>query len=233
MAAALGMGGNAWAQITAFTQNFAGESASPSDYGFTISYGAGSNSNLVNFSVADGVLKCVAGPYANQSDGARTGTATANFEAISSGNEITVSYTWALGSATGNKSGSYTKTYIGNASGNALEIAFYGSDSNGSLKVNGVTVKSGNTAIRNTTYTVTATLNMNAQKITALNLTCSNASYSYTASENIDFASAITTVDRFAFENSERQNWDNTSSIDDVLITYVEAKELVESITVN
>ena len=228
-------GVNSWAQTTAFSQDFTavGESTDPSDYGFTLSYGAGSSSDLVKFSVENGVLKCDAGPYASGSAGARTGTATATFDAIGTGNEITLSYTWALGSATGNASGSYTKTRIGNGSGNALELAFYGSESNGTLKVNGTTVKSGNSSIRNTTYTVTATLNMNAQKITALTLTCSNNSFSYTATDNIDFASAITTIDRFAFENSERQNWANTSSVDNVNITYTEAKEVVESIAVN
>ena len=235
--AAVGLlvGTGAWAQTTAFSQDFTavGESTDPSDYGFALTYGAGSSSSLVNFTVTGGVLQCVAGPYASSSDGARTGTATATFSTIGTGNEVNISYTWALGNATGNTTGSYTKTRIGNSSGNALELSFYGAESNGSLKVNGTTVKSGNSAIRNTTYTVTATLNMNTQKITALTMTCSNSTYSYTASEAIDFASSITSVDRFAFENSERQNWANTSSIDNVSITYEEAKESVESFVVN
>lgn len=229
------VGGSAWAQTTAFEQDFTAkeaQSTDPADYGFTLSYGAGSSSDLVKFSVTDGILKCDAGPYASASAGNRTGTATATFDAISTGNEVTVSYVWALGGATGNASGSYTKTRIGNGSGNALELSFNGSENDGSLKVNGTQVLA-NKAIRNTTYTVTAVLNMNAQKIVSLTLACSNNNYSYTATENIDFASAITSIDRFAFENSERQNWTNTSSIDNVKVTYVEAKELVESISVN
>ncbi len=235
VAAGLCVGQSVWADATtAFSADFTDKgSTDPSEYGFNVTYGSGSGSSLVNFSVTGGVLQCVAGPYANPSDGARTGTATAAFSSVGAGNEVTVSFVWALGSATGNASGSYTKTRIGNASGNALELSFYGSESNGSLKVNGTTVAGGNAAIRNTTYTVNATLNMNTQKITALTLTCSNATYSYTASDAIDFASAITSVDRFAFENSERQNWGNTSSIDNVNITYEEAKESVESFVVN
>ena len=203
-----------------FTQNFTavGESTDPTDYGFNLTYGAGSGPSLINFSVADGVLKCVAGPYASSSAGARTGTATATFDAIGAGNVITLNYKWALGSATGNTSGSYTKTKIGNSSGNALELSFYGSEDNGSLKVNGTTVKSGNSSIRNTTYTISATLDMNTKKITALTMTCSNADFSYSITEPIDFASAITSINRFAFENSERQSWANTSSVDDIVI---------------
>ena len=233
VAVGLCVGQSVWADATtAFSQDFTavGESTTPSDYGFNVTYGSGSSSSLVNFTVTGGVLRCVAGPYANSSDGARTGTATATFSSVGVGNEITVSYKWALGSATGNATGSYTKTRIGNSSGNALELSFFGND--GTLKVNGTTVK-GNTAIRNTEYTVNATLDMNTQKITALTLTCSNTTYSYTAPEAIDFQSTITSVDRFAFENSERQNWANTSSIDNVNITYVEAKESVESFVVN
>ncbi len=74
---------------------------------------------------------------------------------------------------------------------------------------------------------------MNVQKITALELTCSNSSFSYTATDYIDFASAINSIDRFAFENSERQNWANSSSVDNVSIVYKEAKEIVNSIDVN
>lgn len=235
-----GGGTFAWAETTAFSQDFTAiipdgateVSTNPADYGFTVTYGSGSSSSLVNFSVADGVLKCVAGPYASSSAGNRTGTATATFSAIGVGNEVTLTYKWDLGSATGNASGSYTKTRIGNGSGNALEIAFFGSDG-GKLTINGNTIFT-NTNIRSTTYTVTATFNMNAQKITALTLTNSkSSSLNYTASEYLDFASTISTIDRFAFENSERQSWSNTSSIDNVNITYVEAKELVNSIVVN
>ena len=223
-------------RTTAFSQDFTtvGESIDPVDYGFALTYGAGSSSSLVNFSVADGVLKCVAGPYGSPSAGARTGTATATFTEIGSKNEVTLTYKWALGSATGNASGSYTKTRIGNATGNALELSFYGSEDNGSLKVNGTTVKSGNTAIRNTTYTVSATLNLFTKKITALILTCSNATFSYELAEPIDFASAISSIDRFAFENSERQSWANTSSVDDVVVKYqaLPAPEAIASVVI-
>ncbi len=233
--ALLCVGQNAWGDpATAFSADFTDKSSTdPSDYGFNVTYGSGSSSSLVNFTVTGGVLQCVAGPYANSTDGNRTGTATATFSSIGAGNEVTVSYVWALGSATGNASGSYTKTRIGNSSGNALELSFYGSDNNGTLKVNGTAVKTGNSGIRETTYTVNATLNMNTQKITALTLTNSNSSFNYTASEAIAFQSAITSVDRFAFENSERQKWSNTSSVDNINITYTEAREAVESLVVN
>ena len=194
-----------------------GESTDPTDYGFSLTYGSGSSSSLVNFSVTDGILKCVAGPYASSSAGNRTGTATATFDEIGSGNVIILNYKWALGDATGNASGSYTKTRIGNSSGNALELSFYGSESNGSLKVNGTAVKT-DKSIRKTTYNISAKLDMNTRKITALTMTCSNASFSYSISEPIDFASAITSIDRFAFENSERQSWANTSSVDDIIL---------------
>lgn len=231
--ALLGSLATSQAQTTAFSQDFTaiGESTTPADYGFTLTYGAGSSSDLVKYSVTSGVLQCVAGPYASSDAGARTGTATATFDAIDGNNEVTVSYVWALGNATGNATGSYTKTRIGNGSGNALELTFYGSSDGGKLTVNGTAVQT-STDIRNTTYTVTATLNMNTKSITALTMTCSNNKYSYNATEPISFASAITTVDRFAFENAERQSWANTSSIDNVLITYeeIENPDAIEEI---
>lgn len=232
VAAGLLVGQSVWAQTTAFSQDFTaqGESTDPTDYGFTLSYGSGSSSSLVNFTVTDGVLHC---SMNNNTSGGRTGTATATFSAIGVGNEIVVSYVWSIGNATGNTNGSHTETYIGNSSGKALDIKFVGSQDNGTLYVNSVAVKSGSTSIRNTTYTVTATLNTNTKKITALTLDNSNNNFDYTASDPIDFASDISTIDRFAFENSTRQNWVNTASIDNVSITYTEARESVESFVLN
>ncbi len=212
--------GSAWASTeTAFSQNFEGTSTDPADYDFALSYGNGSNAELVKFSVADGVLSCAAGPYSSSSDGARTGTATATFNPISGSEAVTVSYTWALGNATGNASGSYTETYIGNQSGKVLDIKFMGSQDDGTLQVNGTTVLSGNSVIRNTTYTVTAVINLTSKKIESLQMTNSNANFNYSAT-NLNFINNVTTIDRFAFENSERQNWTNTSTIDNLSITY-------------
>ena len=231
------VGTNVWADETLLSKDFTaiGESTDPADYGFTITYGSGSSSTLVNFTVTDGVLKCDAGPYASLSAGNRTGTATATFTETGAGNEISLSLTWFVGNATGNASGSYSKVSIGNASGKALELGFFGAEGKGVVKLNGTNIiNPDNTAIRSTTYTVSAKLNMNTQQITALTLTNSaNTSFNYTATEAIDFMSSISAVDRFAFENSERQNWTNTSNIDNLVITSAEAKEPVQSIVVN
>jgi len=226
------VGTNAWGATTAFSQDFTavGESTNPSDYGFTLSYGSGSSSSLVNFTVTDGVLHC---SMNNNTGGGRTGTATATFSSIGIGNEIVVSYKWFIGDATGNTNGSHTETYIGNSSGKALDIKFVGSQNNGTLYVNGVAVKSENSKIRSTTYTVTATLNMNTKKITTLTLDNSNNTFDYTATDPIDFASDISTIDRFSFENSTRQNWVNTATLDDVIVTYEESKEPVGSFVLN
>lgn len=228
---------SAKAEETLLSQDFTavGESTDPSDYGFTITYGNASSSTLVNFTVTDGVLKCDAGPYASSTAGNRTGTATATFTETGAGNEISLSLTWFVGNATGNTSGSYSKVSIGNASGKALELGFFGAEGKGVVKLNGTNIiNPNNTAIRSTTYTVSAKLNMNTQQITALTLTNSaSASFNYTATEAIDFMSSISAVDRFAFENSERQNWTNTSNIDNLVITSAEAKEPVQSIVVN
>ena len=231
------VGTNVWADETLLSKDFTaiGESTDPADYGFTITYGSGSSSTLVNFTVTDGVLKCDAGPYASLNAGNRTGTATATFTETGVRNEISLSLTWLVGSATGNATGSYSKISIGNASGKALELGFFGSEGKGVVKLNGNNIiNPDNTDIRNTTYTVSAKLNMNTQKITELKLTNSaNSDYNYTATEAIDFMSSISTVDRFAFENSERQNWTNTSNIDNLVITSAEAIESVKSIVVN
>ena len=206
---------NAWGQTTVFSQDFTkdedgGTSTDPTKYGFTLS-----TNEYVTYTVTGGVLQCV---YGNYQGAQKYGDAIAIFDEVSNDYVVTLSYTWVLGNATGNKTQSYTSTRIGNSSGNALVINFQGSyDTNGHITVNGTEIHSG-TALRGTTYTITATLNLKTKKITALNMTCSNATYSYTATEDIAFESNITSIDRFIFRNSQRQNWENTSSVDNISI---------------
>lgn len=199
-----------------FTEDSDGEnSEDPTKYGFLLSYGTGGGPSKTNYQVVDGVLQCQS--QINAGEGGRSGAATAVFNEIGLGNYLYLSYKWSLGQATGDNSQAYTKTSIGNAAGKALELAFYGQE--GRLLVNGQEVLR-NTNIRNTVYNVTATINLNRQKITSLQMTCSNTNYNYGTTEEFSFKDAITTIDRFTFENSTRATWTNTSSIDDVLITF-------------
>lgn len=228
--------------IVAFSQDFTGItpdgateiSTDPADYGFEVTYGAGSNADLVNTVVEDGVLRAYCNK--NTNNGARYATATATLQsAIGVGNEVTVKFKWDMGSATGNKSGSHSRVYLADSNSNKImDLIFIGSLDNGTLKLNDNTIKSGNTTLRETTYTVEAVLDMNIKKITKLVLDKGNDTFDYTISEPIDFMSeSATNMSKIAFENSTRQTWQNISSLDDVSITYKEAKVAVESITVN
>ena len=199
-----------------FTEDSDGEnSEDPTKYGFLLSYGTAGGPSKTNYQVVNGVLQCQA--QINAGEGGRSGAATAVFNEIGLGNYLYLSYKWSLGGATGDNNYAYTKTSIGNAAGKALELAFYGQE--GRLLVNGQEVLK-NTNIRNAVYNVTATINLNRQKITSLQMTCSNTNYNYGTTEEFSFKDAITTIDRFTFENSSRATWTNTSSIDDVLITF-------------
>ena len=94
--------------------------------------------------------------------------------------------------------------------------------------VNDVKVKE--SVNRDQTFSVSATLNMNTLKITSLSI-----GSAYTASDAIDFYSSnATSISNFTFSHWSRSgSWGNTSSIDDVSITYSEARESVESFVVN
>ena len=176
--------------------------------------------------VTGGKLVLVSGWHGNS----RGYDAKASFTGIGSGNEVTFTCTWETGDATGSNNGdgsagSFSRLILGDGTNNALDIKYCGQDKY--LMVNNDTVKS---VARNQTLAVSATLNMNTQRITSLSI--GNV---YVASDAIDFYSSnVTTISRFTFSHWSRSgSWGNTSSIDDVSITYTEAKESVESFVVN
>ncbi len=218
----LGGANSAWGEATtAFTQDFTDKSSTdPSVYGFALSYGSGSSAEKVTYTVTDGVLKCDANAGEAKS---RTGLALATFSEISSTNIVTVSYKWQI---TGAYSNANTETYIGNASGNALDIFWEptgGATSQGCLKINGNNAFDANDqrALRGSTYTITATLNLYTKKVTSLIMTNSASStWNYTLSSEMDFAADINTIDRFGFSNLTKTTYTQTTSLDDLLIKY-------------
>ena len=216
----------AWAEETAFLQDFTaiGESTDPSDYGFTIT---GTTTENMSATVTGGKLVLVSGWHSNS----RGYDAKASFTGIGSGNEVTFTCTWETGEATGSNNGdgsagSFSRLILGDGTNNALDIKYCGQGKY--LMVNNDTVKEN--VARNQTLAVSATLNMNTQRITSLSI--GNV---YVASDAIDFYSSnATTISMFTFSHWSRSGgWGNTSSIDDVSITYTEARESVESFVVN
>ena len=233
LAALLSVGGNAWAQTTAFSRDFTGVSTNPSDYGFSLSYGNGSGAAKIAYSVTNGLFQCVANNGGD--NGARTGLALATFDSAIEGNkEILVSFDWSLGNQTGNAA-TFTETYIGNSSGNAIRIRFAGQTEG--LTVNGNNVLSSISGydirqVRGVSYNVSATLNLVTKKITTLTMTCSNSKYNYSATD-IDFESSISSIDRFAFNHSARQTDSNTSTLDNILVQYNEIAVTNANYTIN
>ncbi len=233
-----GLIGTAEAATTAFTQDFTANEAGstdPADYGFTkvsetegiidpnskiVTGGGDPNTPRSSTSVSNGVLTNTVGGH-NSTSAAEY---YATFTPISSGNEVSVSYTWHYGSATGNNSNN-SETYLADENGNKLiSIAFYG-NGNPSLRINGTSVKPLGTSDRAQTIDVSMTLDMNEKKVMTLSL----GDY-YTAPAPIDFQNSVTSVARFGFSHSARVlNWQNTTTIDNINITYEEARELITS----
>ena len=205
----------AWAEDTetktAFTQDFTGESTSPSDYGFTL-VGTGTGGGTVENGVFSIAVTNKA--YAYQ----------APFASIPSGNVVTFSCDWSTGNATGNKS--YSEIYLADSTGNKiLDIFYYGQDKY--LKLNNEKLATG--VNRSQTFAVTAVIDMNRQVVTSLKI---GSKYSV---EDIAFtSSAASELSVFGFKHSSNaSNWSNTSSIDNVSVTYEESKVETASYTIN
>ena len=199
------------AQTTAFTQDFTAVSAStdPADYGFTVT---GTAADGMSATVADGKLTLVSGGYAN---GSRGYDAKASFTAIPTGNEVTFSCTWATGNATGTNG--YSRLILSDGTNIALQISYIGQ--NNKLNVNGTDVAT--SVARGQTFNVTATLNTTTQTITALSI-----GSAYTATEATAYVSTdCKSISTFQFSNWTRASWTNTSSIDNIVISYEEVAE--------
>lgn len=204
---------------TAFSQDFTavvpeGEteaSTNPQDYGFKALSGLAVGNS--SYTVADGKLTIVA-----QSDhgNSRGYEFAADFDAISYG-IVNISYKWEPGAATGHATKSYSETYIADASGAKIfALQLRGADSYyGGLYLNGTYVA---TMGRNKTATVNATIDLTQKKIMSLSV---GSFYSIESPISI----TATSVARFGFAHaSGAKNWSNTSSVDDVSITYVAPK---------
>ena len=207
----------AWAEDTetktAFTQDFTGESTSPSDYGFTP---VGTDGGTVE----NGVFSIVAGGNSKSDVGYEY---RASFTAIPSGNVVTFSCDWSTGSATGTRA--YSEIYLADASGNKIfDLNFDGQ--NIQMKLNGTVVASN--VSRSQTFAVTAVVDMTTQKVRSLTV---GTIYS---GENIEFASsAASEISVFGFKNTTKASWKNTSSIDNVSVTYEEQTAASTTYTIN
>lgn len=196
-------------ETEAVKQDFTGESTDVVDYGFTVT---GSASGDMSAMVTDGKLVMTAGGQ----NSSRGFDAKTSFTAIPSGYEIVLKCTWATGNATGNNA--YSRLILSDGTNEALNITYYGQDKY--LSVNGESVASG--VARDGTYEVSATLNTTTKKITALKI-----GSAYTLSTPIYFSSLdCKSISAFQFSHWTRATWVNTSSIDNLSITYSEAEAL-------
>ncbi len=147
----------------------------------------------------------------------------ASFTSITSGNIVTFSCDWSTGNATGTRA--YSEIYLADASVNKIfDISYDGQ--NKKLKLNGNEVASG--VDRNQTFAVTAVVDMTTQKVKSLSV---GAVYS---AENIAFTSSeASEISVFGFKNTAKAKWSNTSSIDNVSVTYEEQTAASTTYTIN
>lgn len=216
------MGGVKAQTTTAFSQDFtaktteSGEvSTDPIDYGFTKLNFVG---NYTVATITDGKFTTKVGGV--DRDHMENGTVEycANFDAIGERNIATVSFYWETGDATGKKGSSKSQIYISDSKGNkVLDIAFYGSDSNnkkqGLLKINNTTTAYIN---RSSKVNVTSKINLSTKIIEELKVGTNTF-------ENIPFmTNEASDISKFGFLQSlgTRLSWSNTSSIDNINITY-------------
>ena len=209
----------AWAEETttktAFTQDFAGTSTTPSDYGFSL-VGTGTDGG----SVENGVFSIVAGGNSNNDVGYEY---QASFTAIPSGNVVTFSCDWSTGNATGTRA--YSEIYLADASGNKIFDLNYDGQ-NKKLKLNSNDVATD--VERGQSFVVTAVVDMTAQKVKSLTV---GSAYFV---ENIAFASSdASEISVMGFKNTAKASWSNTSSIDNVSVTYEEQTAASTNYTIN
>ena len=207
---ALMMSANAGAQTTAFSQDFTGSSTDPADYGFNVT---GNASADMSATVTDGRLVLVAGKNGNSGGY----DAKASFTEISKGNEVTLTCNWATGNATGHNTASYSQLVLSDGTNMALNIQYFGQPK--TLYVNGTQVASAN---RDGNYEVSVTLNTNNQAITAIQI-----GSVYSSTDAIPFVSSdCKGISTFQFSHWARtSSWVNTSSVDNILITYTAVEE--------
>ena len=204
---------NSWGQeTTIFEQDFtpitlegATEATTePKDYGFVQNAFDGS---LTSAKVIDGKFTSIVG--GNKEKGTTDFYKT--FDVIGSGNILKLSLYWETGGATGKSKSSCSQLYLSDEEGNkVLELTFYGQDQR--LYVNGIEAT---TLSRNSKINVSATLNLSTNIIEELNV----GSFS---DKNIAFKNTVTGISRFGFYHTTgvKLSWQNTSSIDNIKITY-------------
>lgn len=222
---AVGAWGGVKAQTTtAFSQDFtaktteSGEvSTDPIDYGFTKLNFVG---NYTVATITDGKFTTKVGGI--DRDHMENGTVEycANFDAIGERNIATVSFYWETGDATGRKGSAKSQIYISDSKGNkVLDIAFYGSDVNnkkqGLLKINNTNTTTAYIN-RSSKVNVTSKINLSTKIIEELKVGTNTF-------ENIPFmTNEASDISKFGFYQTlgSKYYWSNTSSIDDINITY-------------
>lgn len=217
VAAMICVGGSAWAQTPAFSQDFTaiGDPAStdPSDYGFTTS-----TSTDCTATVGEGILTLFVAKNASSDVNS---TATAEFSAIGTGNVITFSCSWNPGGPTGTRP--YAHLKLTDAEGNAA----FTLTNNGQAKtlfLNGdeaTSIASGNDwRSGSVVWNVVATLNVSTQKITSLTVTKSGESTPVVSLENQAFQNSVTSISKFICQTTKKSNYEVTTTLDNVSITY-------------
>lgn len=204
---------NSWGQeTTIFEQDFTPitlegsteTTTEPKDYGFIQNAFEGS---LTSAKVIDGKFTSIVG--GNKEKGTTDFYKT--FDAIGSGNILKLSLYWETGNATGKNKSSHSQLYLSDENGNkVLELTYYGQDKK--LYVNGIEATDLN---RDSKINVSASLNLSTNIIEELNV----GSFS---DKNIAFKNTVTGISRFGFYHTTgiKLSWQNTSSIDNVKITY-------------
>ena len=218
VAVGLCVGASAWAQTTAFSEDFTDKgSTDPSDYGFT----AGTCSGEQTATVSGGVFTSSVGKSGTGSQQNNYTEHSATFSPIGSGNVVTFSCTWMPGAATGNGKSILA---LQDADGNqvlTMQKGNGGSSGQYHLYINDTDVKTLGSGNNSDVYEVSATINMSTQKITALTI-----GSIYTLSDPISFDA--TTVSKIYIYNKNKANWVNTATLDNVVVAYEAAASVVD-----
>ncbi|MBQ9363552.1 MAG: hypothetical protein IJT97_09080 [Bacteroidaceae bacterium] len=224
VAAALCVGGNAWAQTTVFSQDFTaiGESTIPGDYGFTMQ-----TYNDATAIVTGGVLQYSL-PANSSKDVSAWGTAT--FTAIPTENVVTVSCSWNPGGPTGTRPYSCLRvtdsddnvvfSLYNDGQAKTLRLASFDT---GTLLASGDDWRSGSIV-----WNVLAVLNISTQKVTSLTVTKAGESTPIVSQENIAFENTVTNISKFVFGTNKKSNYPVTSTLDNVSITYEAAASVAD-----
>ena len=227
VAVGLCAGGSAWAQTTAFSQDFTavGESTVSADYGFTMTtYNNGAAT------VTGGLLQYSL-PANKDKDVSAWGVAS--FTAIPTGNVVTVSCSWNPGGPTGTRPYSTLRVYGNNGTEDKVVFSLYNDGQAKTLRLasydSGTLLASGdNWRSSSVVWNVVAVLNISTQKVVSLTVTKSGESTPVVSQENIVFENEVVNINKFEFGTNKKSSYSVTSTLDNVLITYESAAAVAD-----